>query len=149
MLQGEGGTIGSLMSNTASLTNALADRDELIGRVIDNLSAMLKTVDDRHEQLSTLVVELKNWMTNLASDRKAIGASVSNLSGLTAEVADLLTLGRPYLKADIAQLRRVMTTLNKPQQPGRPRRGARPAAADAHPADPHRHLRLLVPVLPV
>ena len=45
-------------------------------------------------------------MTNLASDRKAIGASVSNLSGLTAELADLLTQGRPYLKADIAQLRR-------------------------------------------
>ena len=113
VLQGEGGTIGSLMSNTASLTNALADRDELIGRVIDNLSAMLKTVDDRHDQLATLVVELKNWMTNLASDRKAIGASVSNLSGLSAELADLLTQSRPYLKADIAQLRRLMTLLNK------------------------------------
>ncbi len=114
VLQGEGGTVGSLLNNTASLTNALADRDELIGRVIDNLSAMLQTVDDRHEQLSTLVIELKNWMTNLSSDRKAIGASVSNLSGLTSEVADLLTQGRPYIKADVAQLRRVMTTLNKP-----------------------------------
>jgi phospholipid/cholesterol/gamma-HCH transport system substrate-binding protein len=114
VLQGEGGTIGSLMSNTASLTNALADRDELIGRVIDNLSAMLKTVDDRHQELSELVIQLKDWMTNLATDRKAIGASVSNLSGLTAEVADLLTRGRPYVKADVAQLRRVMKTLNKP-----------------------------------
>ena len=114
VLQGEGGTIGSLMSHTASLTNSLADRDQLIGRVIDNLSAMLKTVDDRHQQLTTLVVELRNWMTNLAGDRKAIGASVANLSTLTAEVARLLTLGRPYLKADIAQLRRVMKRLNQP-----------------------------------
>ena len=113
VLQGEGGTIGSLMSNTASLTNALADRDKLIGDVIDNLSAMLQTVDDRHQQLSTLVIELKDWMTNLARDRKTIGASVTNLSSLTAETARLLTLGRPYLKADVAQLRRVMTTLNK------------------------------------
>jgi len=116
VLQGEGGTIGSLMSHTASLTNALADRDELIGQVIDNLSAMLKTVDDRHQQLSELVVQLKDWMTNLSHDRKAIGASVTNLSGLTAEVARLLTLGRPYLKNDIAQLRRVMKYLNKPSQ---------------------------------
>jgi len=114
VLQGEGGTVGSLMGNTASLTNALADRDELIGRVIDNLSAMLQTVDDRHQELSELIIELKNWMTNLATDRKAIGASVSNLSGLTGEVADLLTRGRPYVKADVAQLRRVMKTLNKP-----------------------------------
>ena len=114
VLQGEGGTIGSLMTHTASLTNALADRDQLIGRVIDNLSAMLKTVDDRHNQLSELVVQLKDWMGNLSHDRKAIGASVSNLSGLTAQVADLLTQGRPYIKSDVAQLRRVMTQLNKP-----------------------------------
>jgi phospholipid/cholesterol/gamma-HCH transport system substrate-binding protein len=115
VLQGEGGTIGSLMQNTASLTNALADRDELIGHVIDNLSSMLKTVDDRHAQLSELVVQLKDWMTNLSHDRKAIGASVANLSGLTAEVANLLTQGRPFLKADVAQLRRVMTRLNMPK----------------------------------
>jgi phospholipid/cholesterol/gamma-HCH transport system substrate-binding protein len=114
VLQGEGGTIGSLMSHTASLTGALADRDQLIGQVIDNLSAMLKTVDDRHQQLTELVVQLKGWMTNLAHDRKAIGASVTNLSGLTAQVAKLLTLGRPYIKADVAQLRRVMKQLNKP-----------------------------------
>ena len=114
VLQGEGGTVGSLMTHTASLTGALADRDELIGHVIDNLSAMLKTVDDRHQQLAELVVELKKWMTNLSSDRKAIGASVTNLSTLTGQVARLLTLGRPYLKSDVAQLRRVLRTLNKP-----------------------------------
>ena len=114
VLQGEGGTIGGLMSHTASLTNALADRDQLIGEVIDNLSSMLKTVDDRHNQLSSLVVELKTWLGKVARDRKAIGASVENLSSLTATLADLLTQTRPYLKADIAQLRRMMTILNKP-----------------------------------
>ena len=67
-------------------------------------------------------------MGNLSHDRKAIGASVANLSGLTAEVARLLTQGRPYLKADIAQLRRVMTTAEQAEQPGRARRGAQPAA---------------------
>ena len=114
VLQGEGGTIQGLLARTASLTNSLADRDQLIGQVIDNLSAMLKTVDDRHQQLTTLVVQLRDWMTNLSHDRKAIGSSVSNLSGLTGQVARLLTQGRPYLKADVAQLRRVLTTLNKP-----------------------------------
>ncbi len=60
VLQGEGGTIQSLLGNTASLTNAIADRDELVGRVIDNLSTMLQTVDERHDQLNTLVVQLKD-----------------------------------------------------------------------------------------
>lgn len=114
VLQGEGGTVGSLMSNTASLTNALADRDELIGQVVDNLSAMLKTVDDRHQQLSSLVIELRKWLTNVANDRNAIGRSVQNLSGLAVQLTTLLTQSRPYIKADVAQLRRVMRTLNKP-----------------------------------
>lgn len=47
VLQGEGGTIESLLSRTASLTHALADRDALIGDVIDNLTKMLGTVNDR------------------------------------------------------------------------------------------------------
>jgi phospholipid/cholesterol/gamma-HCH transport system substrate-binding protein len=114
VLQGEGGTIGGLMSHTASLTNALADRDELIGEVIDNLSAMLKTVDDRHHQLNTLILELKSWLGNVSEDRKAIGASVANLSTLTANLADLLTRSRPYIKSDVARLNTMLKTLNKP-----------------------------------
>ena len=114
VLQGEGGTIGSLMSNTASLTGTLADRDQLIGDVVNNLSSMLETVDDRHEQLSSLIVELRKWLGNVSKDRKAIGASVSNLSGLTEELADLLTQSRPYIKSDVAQLKRLLAILNKP-----------------------------------
>ena len=69
VLQGEGGTVQELMAKTASLTNSLADRDELIGEVIDNLTVTLTTVDQRHEELTTLVIELKRWMTDLARDR--------------------------------------------------------------------------------
>ena len=39
VLQGEGGTVQGLLQKTASLTNTLADRDELIGSVVDNLGA--------------------------------------------------------------------------------------------------------------
>jgi phospholipid/cholesterol/gamma-HCH transport system substrate-binding protein len=115
VLQGEGGTIGGLMTHTASITNALADRDQLIGQVIDNLSSMLKTVDDHHQQLTTLVVQLRTWLGKVSTDRKAIGASITNLSSLTSNLAGLLTQSRPYLKGDVAQQRRMMTYLNKPQ----------------------------------
>ena len=113
VLQGEGGTVRGLLEHTASLTNALADRDQLIGEVINNLSSTLSTVDSRRQQLSQLVVELKGWMGDLARDRGTIGASLSNISDLTVVLADLLHEGRPVLKADIAELRQLAELLNK------------------------------------
>lgn len=115
VLQGEGGTIASLLSKTASLTNTLADRDELIGDVIDNLSGMLTTVDAHHQQLDDLVVQLKGWLGNLSADRKTIGASLQSVSGLSKELGDLLVSGRPLLKGDIAQIGRLSKILAKPQ----------------------------------
>jgi phospholipid/cholesterol/gamma-HCH transport system substrate-binding protein len=113
VLQGEGGTVQGLLQKTASLTNTLADRDELIGRVVDNLGQTLTTVDSRHQQLSDLVVGLKRWMADLARDRSAIGSSLGNISDLTVVVADLLRQGRPLLKSDIAKLRQLAGLLNE------------------------------------
>ncbi len=113
VLQGEGGTVQSLLAKTASLTNTLADRDQLIGRVVDNLTRTLTTVDSRHRQLNDLVTGLKNWMGDLARDRQVIGSSISNISDLTVVVADLLRQGRPLVKSDVAKLRKLAALLNQ------------------------------------
>ncbi|WP_243057434.1 MCE family protein [Nocardioides sp. SR21] len=113
VLQGEGGTVQGLLQKTASLTNTLADRDDLIGGVIDNLTQTLSTVDSRHQQLSDLVVGLKDWMADLAADRNVIGSSLDNISDLTVVVADLIRQGRPLIKSDVAKLRQLATLLNK------------------------------------
>lgn len=114
-LQGEGGTIESLLRHTASLTNQLADRDELIGSVINNLDTMLTTVDDRHAQVTRLVKGLRRWVGGLSEDRRLIGASLGNMGQLTRLLADLLADGRPLLKADIAQLRELAGRLAQPR----------------------------------
>jgi phospholipid/cholesterol/gamma-HCH transport system substrate-binding protein len=113
VLQGEGGTIQGLLQKTASLTTTLADRDQLIGEVINNLNTTLATVNSRSEQVTQLVVELRGWMTDLAADRQIIGSSLDNISNLTVEVAGLLKGARPVLKADVAQLRKLAQLLNK------------------------------------
>jgi len=115
VLQGEGGTIEGLLNKTASLTNTLADRDQLIGQVVTNLGQTLDTVDRHHQQLTRLVVELKGWMADLARDRKTIGSSLQNISDLTAVVADLVKGSRPMLKADVVQLRRLAHLLTEPR----------------------------------
>jgi phospholipid/cholesterol/gamma-HCH transport system substrate-binding protein len=115
VMQGEGGTVRDLLAKTASLTTTLADRDQLIGEVIDNLGTTLGTVDQNHRELTTLVLELKRWMTGLARDRHTIGSSLDNISDLTVVVADLLRQGRPLVKADVVELKKLARLLNTDQ----------------------------------
>jgi phospholipid/cholesterol/gamma-HCH transport system substrate-binding protein len=111
-LQGEGGTLESLMQRTASLTNTLADRDAVIGRVITNLTTVLATVDDRDAQLNELVTQLQRFSKGFADDRVAIGQAIAGISDLTTSTSDLLKDVRAPLKDDIAQLGVLSQTLS-------------------------------------
>jgi len=104
-LQGEGGTLASLLSSTSSLTGALADRDAVIGRVVDNLNAVLATVDERDAQLTDLVDQLARLSSGLAADGEAIGRAVDGIDSLTVSTAGLLRDVRPPLVRDVASLR--------------------------------------------
>ncbi len=103
-LQGEGGTIETLLARTASLTNTLADKDAVIGRVVDNLTTVLATVDERDTELSDLILQLKRLAQGFAADRKEIGASIAGIGELTDATAGLLEGIRPSLRGDIKNL---------------------------------------------
>jgi phospholipid/cholesterol/gamma-HCH transport system substrate-binding protein len=111
-LQGEAGNVNSLLSHTASLTTTLADRDEVIGRTVDNLNAVLETVDDRDRQLSSLLLELQRFVSGLSEDREAIGASLTNIAGLAESTAGLVKDARPAVRNDVRELGEVTRTLD-------------------------------------
>jgi phospholipid/cholesterol/gamma-HCH transport system substrate-binding protein len=116
VFQGEGGTMESLLAHTASVTNTIANRDQVIGALIDNLNSVLTTLSERDEQLSSLITELQQFVTGLANDRKPILDSLDAVSELSAETADLMVDARPPLVADIEQLRRVTGVLDDGKQ---------------------------------
>ncbi|MDN0200704.1 MlaD family protein [Streptomyces sp. S.PNR 29] len=112
-LQGEGGTVNSLLAHTASLTSTLADRDELIGSVISNLNTVLETLDRRSGRFSGLLKELRRVVSGLSADRKPLGESLVSIGDLTEATSGLLKDARPPLKDDIAELSRLTGTLNR------------------------------------
>jgi phospholipid/cholesterol/gamma-HCH transport system substrate-binding protein len=114
-LQGEGGTVNSLLAHTASLTTTLADRDRLIGSVIDNLNTVLDTLDKRGSRFSGLLTQLRRVISGLSADRKPIGESLTGIGSLTQVTSGLLKDARPPLKDDIAGLRDLTGTLDKNQ----------------------------------
>ncbi|HTL22645.1 MAG TPA: MlaD family protein [Mycobacteriales bacterium] len=112
-LQGEGGTVDALLARTASLTNSLADKDAVIGRVVDNLTTVLATVDQRDSELSDLIVQLRRLAEGFAQDRKDIGSSIAGIGDLTDATAGLLAGIRPGLRSDIKNLGALAANLDK------------------------------------
>ncbi|MEV0563716.1 MCE family protein [Dactylosporangium sp. NPDC050588] len=112
VLQGEGGTMASLLQRTASLTNTLADRDAVIGRVVTNLNAVLSTLDDHSGDLDVTISQLQQFVSGLAADRLAIGDALVNLGQLTGATASLLGDARPAIAADVNALGTLSGTLN-------------------------------------
>ncbi|GAB3676565.1 MCE family protein [Saccharopolyspora tripterygii] len=116
VLQGEGGTVESLLSHTASLTTTIASRDKVIGEVITNLNGVLDTVNARDQRLSELVGQLRQVVSGLAEDRDSIGSAITALDGLTNTTGDLLQDARPGLQQDIAGLGDLSKNLNDNEQ---------------------------------
>ena len=112
VLQGEGGTIESLLAHTASLTSAIADKDVVIGEVITNLNSALTTINARGDTLSTLIVQVQQLVSGLAADREPIGDAIEALGGLTETTSGLLAEAREPLKQDIAALGTLVNNLN-------------------------------------
>jgi len=112
VFQGEGPTVQSLLSSTASLTTTLADRDEVIGRVIDNLNTVIGTVSERAPQLSQLIDTLQQLVSGLNAQRQPIGSAIDAIGDLTHTTAGLVEDARPPLRDDIGQLRQLAGTLN-------------------------------------
>ncbi len=107
--QGRGDTIGSLLSQTATFTSALADRDQLIGEVITNLNTVLGSLGDQSDHFDKAVDSLSELVKGLAERKTDITNGVAYTNASSAAVADLLAQARPPLKSVVAQGDRVGT----------------------------------------
>lgn len=111
VLQGEGGTVEGLLSTVGSLTSGIADKDEVIGQVVENLNAVLDTINGRGDNLGNLISTLRRLVSGLAADRTAIGEAIGALDDLARTTTGLLKDGREPLKRDIEQLGRLSENL--------------------------------------
>lgn len=111
VLQGEGGTVGSLLRQTASLTGYLADRDQVFGQVLDNLTPVLRDLAAHDHDFDTAVGQLTALMRGLAAQRHQIGSAIQGIGDLTSATAGLLSQARAPFGRDIRTLRRTARVL--------------------------------------
>lgn len=99
VFQGQGPALNELLKSTASFTDSLADRDQLIGQVIDNLNTTLGTIDADNEGFDSSLNQLQLLISGLDSQRNVIGDAVTNTSEVTNDLNDVLSQNRSDLKS--------------------------------------------------
>jgi phospholipid/cholesterol/gamma-HCH transport system substrate-binding protein len=112
VFQGEGGTIDSLFSKTSSFSNALADNDQTVQQLIENLNTVVATVAKDGPQFSGAIDRLEQLITGLAQDRDPIGAAIDSLSKGTASLASLLSNVRRPLADTVNELSKLAPFLD-------------------------------------
>lgn len=110
-LQGEAVTFRNLMADTASLTNTLADKDAVIGQVVDNLNVVLGTLAERDQELTQLVVQFRDLMRGLSKDRDVLATALPDLAGLLDAGSGMLSDIRQPLADDVRGLQSVARQL--------------------------------------
>ncbi len=147
VLQGQGGALQSLLSETSSFTTDLANNDQLVEQLIDNLNTAVGTLAKDGEKFSGTIDRLQQFTSQLAADRDPIGNAITALDKGTASLADLLTHARPPLAATVDELNRLAPNLETQKRP--PRRRIAADAAQLSQAGAPGRLRQLLQLLPV
>ncbi len=109
--QGQGVAIGSILTQTASLTTTLADRDELIGQVVVNLNTVLGSLGDRSDQFGTAVDSLAELVHGLEGRKVDVSNSLAYADAAASSIADLLSQARPALKKVITETDRTASVV--------------------------------------
>jgi phospholipid/cholesterol/gamma-HCH transport system substrate-binding protein len=101
--QGQGEAIGSFLSQTASLTDTLANRDEVIGQVIVNLNTVLASVGSQSQQFDKTVSSLAALIDRLAARKGDISVALAYGDAAAGTIADLLHQVRRPFAETVAQ----------------------------------------------
>ncbi|MEB3065082.1 MCE family protein [[Mycobacterium] zoologicum] len=109
--QGQGGTIGSFLAQAATLTNTLADRDQLIGQVITNINTVLGSISGESKQFAKGVDSLSELVAGLEARKQDVSNGVVYANAAAASIADLLAQARPPLQKVVAETDRTAGTV--------------------------------------
>ena len=115
VFEGKGGTINDILDQTAQLTSTLADSDQAISEVIDNLNTVLRTTVTHQREFDQTVDNLQRLISGLNDRADPIADGLAHISDAAGSVSDLLADNRPVLKDTVTHLQNIQGPLIEKQ----------------------------------
>ncbi len=106
-LQGEGPTVEEFLQQTAQFTTFLADRDDVFGEVLENLTPVLDNMAGQGDELTGTIRELNALMDGLAQDRQVIGESIDGIAELIDATSSLVVAAKVPTERALVRLQQV------------------------------------------
>lgn len=104
VLQGQGAALQNLSAQTAALTQTLAGRDTVIADVVDNLTAVMGTVNAHRSEIRSMIGDLNGLTKVIADNRARIGATIDSVNSAAAQFTALVLAGGPSVVRDVNDL---------------------------------------------
>ncbi|OBI41361.1 mammalian cell entry protein [Mycobacterium kyorinense] len=111
VFQGQGGTINDILDQTAELASHLAERDQAIGEVINNLNTLLDTTVRHRQEFDQTVNNIETLITGLKNRADPLAAGMAHISRAAGTVADLLADNRNLVRSTVSHLETVAQPL--------------------------------------
>ena len=115
VFEGKGGTINDILDQTAQLTSALADSDQAIGDVVDNLNTVLRTTVAHQRQFDQTIDNLQQLISGLNDRADPLADGLAHISDAAGTLSDLLADNRPALKDTVTHLQSIQGPLIEKQ----------------------------------
>jgi phospholipid/cholesterol/gamma-HCH transport system substrate-binding protein len=104
IFQGEAGATSSIISQTAAITNNLADRQAVINGLLTSSASLLNAVGAHDADLGSLITNFDTLVQGLAAGKTQFGGAIDNLNTLTNLTAHYFGLSQPQFDQDIQRL---------------------------------------------
>lgn len=103
-LRGNGQSLNDALAGLGHLTTTLADKDDQLGRIIDNFDRFTSVVSTREGQLGRVMDQFATMTGLLAQERRSIEGLVKGLSHVSVDALDLVSANRVQLDRDLSVL---------------------------------------------
>lgn len=103
VFQGSGHAMNTLLIQAAELTSKFADRDEIIGAVLDNLTSVLGQLAGKGHEFKALIGQTRQLVDGLTINAGPIVDAMERIHTVAGNVSGLIEDIRPALRADLVK----------------------------------------------
>jgi len=96
-LQGNNGSLLSVITQTSALAEVFAGPDQILGDVITNLNTVVTNLANQNANLQTVITQTRDLMAGLGNRRQELAASVGSISATVGRLATITTNIQPDL----------------------------------------------------